>query len=92
MNKRYIPKKKNKLNSRRPLSRIAEKVFYFGLSVILFYLLSFLIVIINSHDIPSYVLSHIHFDSLEHIVMSATLIIIGTAVIDLCEKEGAERH
>ncbi len=87
MNKNKNSVKKRERRLPRALSKIALKIFFGGLSVILLYLIAVIILILSTPDIPPYILSRIHFDTLEHIVMSATLIIIGTAVIDLCEKE-----
>ena len=57
-----------------------------GLPIILLYFSFFLITILSTPDIPGYALARIHFNTLEHIVMSTTLVISGAFLIDLAEK------
>jgi len=68
-------------------------VLMLGLPLILFYLFSFLFLLISSPDIPGDILSKIYRSTLEHIIMSATLIILGGFGIDLLEeKEGTKKN
>ena len=79
-----IKKKTNK--SRRELSRISYIILRTGLPVILIYLLAFLSLLLDSADIPSYVLARKYCYTLEHIIMSVTIIVVGSLTLDLAEK------
>lgn len=70
----------------RELSRISYIILRVGLPVILIYLLSFLSLLLNSGDIPGYVLARKYCYTLEHIIMSATLIVVGALTVDIAEK------
>ena len=68
------------------LSPISLYIFHIGLPVIILYLSIFLSTLLSSPDIPGYVLSHIHKVTLEYIVMSATIIIVGGFCFDMIQK------
>ena len=68
------------------LSRISLYIFHIGLPLIIFYLFAFLSALLSTPDIPAYVLSHLHRSTLEHIVMSATIIIVGGFCFDMLQK------
>lgn len=68
------------------LSKNAALIIGAGLPTILLYLIAFLITALSTPDIPGYILAKTHFSFLEHIVMSATIIVIGAALIDTEEK------
>lgn len=68
-------------------------VLMLGLPIILIYLFFFLFLLISSPDVPGEILSKIYYNTLEHIIMSATLIIFGGFGIDLLEeKEGTKKN
>ena len=68
-------------------------ILMFGLPLIIIYLFFFLHLLLSSPDIPGDILSKIYRNTLEHIIMSATLIIIGGFGIDLMEqKEGTKKN
>ena len=69
------------------LSSTALLILCSGLPIILFYLLAFLSLILDRSDIPTYILARKYAYTLEHIIMSATLIVGGALLIDLVEKE-----
>ena len=83
MNKRQ---KKRRLGIKKRLSSISKPallILNIGLPLILFYLSAFLVSALSIPDIPGYVLARIHYHTLEHIIMSATLIISGAVFVDL---------
>ena len=69
------------------LSRTAAYIMGIGLPLIILYLCSFLIIALSNDDLPGYILAIKYFDFLEHILMSATIIIIGAALVDVEEKK-----
>lgn len=77
---------KNNKNSRFYISRIAQKILLFGFPIILVYLLAFLFTIISTPEIPGYVLARIYSYTLEHIVLSAVIILAGAILADISEK------
>ena len=70
----------------RPLSNAASIILHIGLPIIFLYLLIFLFITLSTPDIPGYILSKIHYHTLEHIVMSATLIVIGALTLDIVQN------
>ncbi len=68
------------------LSKTAAHIIGIGLPIIVLYLLAFLVTALSTPDIPGYILARTHFAFLEHIFMSATIIIIGAALVDTEEK------
>ena len=67
-------------------SRTSLYIFHIGLPIIILYLTAFLATLLGSPDIPGYVLYHIHKATLEYIVMSATIIIVGGFCFDMIQK------
>ena len=66
----------------------SARVIKIGLPIILLYLLAFLIMISRlSEDIPTYIIARTYFDTLEHIAVSALLIISGALLLDMLEKK-----
>ncbi len=68
------------------ISRISMTIFHIGAPLIFLYLCAFLALLFATPDIPGYVLAIIHKEALEHIIMSATIIIIGGFSFDMIEK------
>lgn len=68
------------------LSKTAANIMGIGLPVILLYLCIFLSTALSCGELPGYIIAKKHFDFLEHIVMSGTIIIIGAALVDVEEK------
>ncbi len=68
------------------LSRISLYIFHLGLPLIILCLFSFLCALLSTPDIPGYVLYHIHKATLEYIVMSGTIIIVGGFCFDMLQK------
>lgn len=78
------PKKKRDFT----LTRTASLVLRVGLPIILIYLSAFLVMICSqSNELPGYIMARIHFYTLEHIVMSAVLVISGGLLIDILERK-----
>lgn len=69
------------------LSRTSAHIIGIGLPVILIYLCALLLILLSTPELPGYVLAKKHFDFLEHIVMSATIVITGAALVDVEEKK-----
>ena len=69
------------------LSKTAAHIIGVGLPLIISYLCLFLAIALSDSDLPGYILAKKYFDFLEHILMSATIIIIGTALVDVEEKK-----
>ena len=67
-------------------SRISLNIFHIGLPLIILYLCAYLAILLSSPDTPAYVLSHLHRATLEYIVMSATIIIVGGFGFDMIQK------
>ncbi len=68
------------------LSKEASLILHIGLPIIIFYLLFFLFTALSLTNIPGYVIAKIHYNTLEHIIMSITLLIIGAVSVDLAKK------
>ena len=69
------------------LGRVAARVLRIGIPLIFIYLCAFLIMISRlSEDIPTYIIARVYSDTLEHIAMSALLIIAGALLLDILEK------
>ena len=66
------------------LSKYSRAILHIGLPTVLFYF-SVLLYSILSSDLPGYILSRKYFDALEHVVMSATLIVIGAILTDILD-------
>ncbi len=64
-----------------PISKYAKRFLHIGLPIILLYLTALLSVLLLS-DMPGYILSHTYTNALEHIVMSAVLILSGAVLLD----------
>lgn len=74
-------------------SKYGLAILLLGLPIILIYLFSFLYLLLSTPNVPGEILSKIYYNVLEHIIMSATLIIIGGFGIDLLEeKEGTKKN
>ena len=73
------------------LGRVAVWVLRIGIPLIFIYLCAFLIMISRlSEDIPTYIIARVYSDTLEHIAMSALLIIAGALLLDMLEKKISE--
>ena len=68
------------------ISRISLYIFHIGLPLIILYLCAFLATLLSAPDTPAYVLFHIHRSTFEHIIMSATIIIVGGFGFDMLQK------
>ncbi len=69
------------------LGKAASAILGVGLPMILIYLCGFLFMISDlEREMPSYIIARVHFYTLEHIVMSAFLIIAGALLIDILER------
>ncbi len=68
------------------LSRESSLILHIGLPIIIFYLLAFLFTALSLTNIPGYIIAKIHYHTLEHIIMSVTIIIAGALIIDLAKK------
>ena len=68
------------------LSKEASLVLHIGFPIIILYLLFFLFTTLSLTGIPGYLIAKIHYHTLEHIIMSATLLITGALSIDLAKK------
>ncbi len=69
------------------LTPISKVLLISGLSLILIYLVYILLSALSLKSTSSDVLVHIYFPQLEHVIMSMTLIIIGSLLLDLTAKE-----
>ncbi len=84
-----IRKKRSSSESDREwdgLSRAAFMILRVGLPAVLFYLLGFLSMLLEHDGIPAYILARKYCYTLEHIIMSAALIVTGALAIDLAQK------
>lgn len=82
-------RKKCNLRSKKDfasLSKEASLVLHIGFPIIILYLLFFLCTALSLTNIPGYLIAKIHYHTLEHIIMSITLLIAGAVGIDLAEK------
>ena len=68
------------------LSREASLVLHIGLPIMIFYLLLFLFTLLYLIKSNGYLVAKAHYHSLEHIIMSVTLLIIGALSIDIAKK------
>ena len=68
------------------LSAVSLFIFHIGLPIIIIYLCAFLYILLSSPDIPGYVLSSMYRDTLEHLIMSITLIFVGGFGLDMIKK------
>ena len=68
------------------LSREASLVLHIGLPIMIFYLLFFLFTLLSLTKSHGYLVPKAHYYTLEHILMSITLLIIGALSIDLAKK------
>lgn len=74
------------------LGRMSARVLRIGVPLILIYLCAFLITIsILSEDIPTYIIARTYSETLEHIAVSALLIIAGALLLDMLEKKISEK-
>lgn len=75
-----------KITQKPIFSRISLYIFHIGLPLIILYLSAFLATLLSSPEVPPYVLSHLHTPTLEYIVMSGTIIIVGGFGFDMIQK------
>lgn len=75
-----------KITKKSTFSRISLYIFHIGLPLMILYLFLFLVTLLSTPDTPGYVLSHIHSSTLEYIVMSTTIIIVGGFCFDMIQK------
>jgi hypothetical protein len=68
------------------ISKEASLVLHIGFPIIIFYLSFFLFTVLSLTEMPGYLIAKIHYHTLEHIIMSVTLLIIGAISIDLAKK------
>ena len=74
------------------ISRISMMIFDVGAPLIFLYLCGFLAMLLSTPDVPGYALARIHRDTLEHIVMSATIITVGGFSFDIIEKSSLAKE
>ena len=74
------------------ISQISMIIFHIGAPLIFLYLCAFLILLLSTPDTPGYVLAMIHKDTLEHIVMSATIITVGGFFFDILQKSTPQKE
>ncbi|MBO5416187.1 MAG: hypothetical protein J6A83_06110 [Clostridia bacterium] len=79
-------KKGSRKSAPKALCRFSFMIFRIGLPIILLYLCAFLSLLLSAEDIPSYILAKKYYYMLEHIIMSATLIVVGGLAVDLAER------
>ena len=69
------------------LSKIAEKLLIIGLTLIIGYLMYILVSLLFSKNVSNDVLVHMFSPQLEHVLMSLTLIVTGSLLLDVTAKE-----
>jgi len=69
------------------LSPIATKLLIIGLTLVLGYLIYILVSLILAKNVSSDALVHTFSPQLEHVIMSLTLIVAGSLILDVTAKE-----